>query len=248
MRVPAALCVCLVSAWAQSAIDVGKPYKGNFDGLKPGDLIFKVPHIHTMPRDCAGQPDAVYGRQDGVYYACKNNKVVCSKEEGAIPRDWVAAYDALRREHDERMKEFRAANVREGRAISEDPWVNHRAAIAEHQARVAEAREGHAAGRRPNFGGAGANASGAAARPAMIGALEAVAPPSRLEPSTVSEEQLKEIATGMARTEVLRRLGEPYMKITGDVVYYTYQMTSGSVAKLEFENEKLTRLRTVASR
>src|SRR5205807_2597532 len=119
MRV-AALILLSLPLFAQSN-GGGGAIPGKFDSSKWGDITPKPYHIHAMFKNCKGQPDAVYGRADGVYYACMHGKEVCSKESGAIPKPMMTAYDAVMRESEAKQKEYRAKLVREGRALSEDP-------------------------------------------------------------------------------------------------------------------------------
>jgi hypothetical protein len=82
--------------------------------------------------------------------------------------------------------------------------------------------------------------SSGASSPYTIGAslLPPPAPP-------VAEEQVKDIALGTSLDEVVRKLGEPYMRVTGDYERLTYRIAAGNAAKLEFEAGKLTRLEIV---
>ena len=51
------------------------------------------------------------------------------------------------------------------------------------------------------------------------------------------------IVVGTAREEVLRKLGAPYTKISGDFERYTYLLESGNTLKLDFENGRVTEIR-----
>ncbi|MBZ5633499.1 MAG: hypothetical protein LAO55_10270 [Acidobacteriia bacterium] len=62
----------------------------------------------------------------------------------------------------------------------------------------------------------------------------------------ITEEQVNSVPLGSARADVVQTLGEPYMKISGDTERLTYRLTSGYLARLEFENGKLTQRRIVA--
>lgn len=70
--------------------------------------------------------------------------------------------------------------------------------------------------------------------------MAAATPPPRL-----ADERLKEIAVGMAAADVLHKLGDPAMKISGEVDDYTYVLVSGKTAELYFEKGKLARVKVV---
>ncbi len=57
---------------------------------------------------------------------------------------------------------------------------------------------------------------------------------------------MKELAIGTPRAEVVQKLGEPYLKISGQVEYYSYRLKSGGTAELEFADGKLKKVRTEA--
>src|SRR5213593_3145522 len=144
MPLLAALLLVVFPMYAQSRAkspESKSAVPGNFGAIDGRALVWKAPHIHTMPHSCTNEPDRVYGRLNGVYYACIKGKEVCSDEKGAIPGNLIANFDAAMREHNAKMKEYRGELVRQGRAVSEDPSVNHMAAIARHEERLAEAKQ-----------------------------------------------------------------------------------------------------------
>ncbi len=63
-------------------------------------------------------------------------------------------------------------------------------------------------------------------------------------PPPVADDRVKELPVGTPRAEVLEMLGEPYLKISGEVEYYTYRLKSGATAELEFSDGKLKKIRT----
>ncbi len=65
-------------------------------------------------------------------------------------------------------------------------------------------------------------------------------------PPPVEDERVKELAIGTPRAEVVQKLGEPYLKISGQVEYYSYRLKSGGTAELEFADGKLKKVRTEA--
>jgi hypothetical protein len=72
--------------------------------------------------------------------------------------------------------------------------------------------------------------------------------PAPAPPARIAEGRLLEVPIGSTRDEVIQKLGNPYMKITGQVESFTYLLTSGSSAKLDLENGKLIQLRVIPSR
>jgi len=71
--------------------------------------------------------------------------------------------------------------------------------------------------------------------------MAAATPPPRL-----SDQRLKEIAVGMAAADVVQKLGDPAMKISGEADDdYSYVLVSGKTAELYFKNGKLARVKLV---
>lgn len=70
--------------------------------------------------------------------------------------------------------------------------------------------------------------------------MAAATPPPRLP-----DERLKEIAVGMAAADVVQKLGDPAMKISGEVDDYAYVLVSGKTVELYFEKGKLARVKVV---
>ena len=62
----------------------------------------------------------------------------------------------------------------------------------------------------------------------------------------ITDERAKSIPLGSLRADVLEKLGEPYVRISGDAERFTYRLTSGKLARLDFENGKLVQIRIVA--
>jgi hypothetical protein len=60
-----------------------------------------------------------------------------------------------------------------------------------------------------------------------------------------TEENVNSLALGTGRLEVEQNLGTPDSRISGDTERLTYRLTSGKLARLEFENGKLARIRIV---
>ena len=67
-------------------------------------------------------------------------------------------------------------------------------------------------------------------------------------PVPIADGQLRSVPLGTTRADVLQKLGEPHMKITSDMEYYTYMLASGNSAQLELEAGKLTHVQVVRSK
>jgi hypothetical protein len=204
-----------------------KPIETNFKNLKASDLIFKPPHIHTVLHNCKGKPNHVYARQKDVYYACINGKEVCSEEKATpIPSRLIGDYQACRRAQEERMEEGRARSRR-----------------VQEEIKAASAKGGQsAAGRREPVAGRGAPAT------ASVTVVSTAPAASSPVPPPIADEQVRAIPAGIARAAVVQKLGEPYMKITGETECYTYRLQSGNTAGFEFEAGKLRQLQVVRPR
>jgi hypothetical protein len=61
----------------------------------------------------------------------------------------------------------------------------------------------------------------------------------------VSDDDVRSLAVGASRFEVREKLGNPQMKITGDVETYLYRLASGNSAQIEFAAGKLTKVRLI---
>ena len=218
---------------AGSSVTDDSPFKNQ--NLKIPSLTPKF-HIHTMILRCQGTPDGVYGRSNGVHYACLDGKEVCSREKRKIPKEMIDAYDAERRAFEERNKAYHEQLVREGRSTG-DPVADRKAAAARHQARVDASRSGRAGSSKLTV----LEVPASGAPPANVPA------PATPTSASLTEEQVKDIALGTAAEDVLRQFGEPSFKVTGQVGQFIYPLASGKEAWLEFKDGKLARLR-IASR
>ncbi len=215
----------------ESAVDYDSPIKNQNVKIPP--MVPKF-HIHTVILRCKGAPDGVYGRSNGVYYACLDGKEVCSREKRKIPKSMIEAYDAERAAFDARHKEFHEKLVREGRSTG-DPVADRKAA-AKHQARVDAKKSGRS----------GSSKSTLIEIPATGAPSANVPAPATPALPALTEKQVKEIALGTAAEDVLRQFGEPSFKITGPTGQFIYPLTSGKEAWLEFKDGKLARLRIAA--
>lgn len=68
-------------------------------------------HIHTMPKNCKGETDRVYGKSGKTYYACIGEKDVCSAGASRgekIPPELIAAFDASTAQLHAKQEEFKA--------------------------------------------------------------------------------------------------------------------------------------------
>jgi hypothetical protein len=61
----------------------------------------------------------------------------------------------------------------------------------------------------------------------------------------VSDDDVKALAVGASRSDLLQKLGAPHMKLTGDTEYYTYLLASGNSAQVELEGGKITHVQIV---
>jgi hypothetical protein len=80
--------------------------------------------------------------------------------------------------------------------------------------------------------------------PPQVYVLPAAAAP---ESKKVADELLKEIVVGLGRDEVIRKLGPPNTKVTGDFERFTYLLVSGASARIEIEAGRVTEIRMVQS-
>lgn len=220
----ALLCVLLAAApLIAQAIPAGKPVEVDFKNL---EAILKPPHFHFVPADCKGKPNRVFARQNGVYYACINGKEVCSEEKPMpIPFGLIDQFKA----------EMEAAKARmaEGREMARRAQEETKAAAASNS-RAAEAA------RR-----AGSGAPGSTSVTVVNTATPA---PDSAAPAPVADELVRGLTPGTALAAVVEKLGEPFMKISGETPCYTYRLASGDAAELEFEDGKLQRVRVVKPR
>ena len=200
-----AVFLAVLTAYAQSPAATSS----DFEKVKPGEFVAKTPHVHVITGNCKSGADRVYGKADGVYYACVKGKEVCSNEKGAIPAKLISTYDANR------------AKARTRTATKAAPKQDPPAA-ATPPAKVEMARAGVIS---------------------TVDTLPSAAPAKPWNP--IAEERVKAIAMGTDRDDVIQKLGEPYMRISGSVERFTYLLTSKNTAQLVFANGKLTQTRFV---
>lgn len=67
------------------------------------------------------------------------------------------------------------------------------------------------------------------------------APPGNPLPP-IEDARVERLTIGDQRSEVLEKLGEPHVRISGDLERYTYLLQSGKAVKLDFENGLLKRI------
>ena len=77
----------------------------------------------------------------------------------------------------------------------------------------------------------------------VVGRLIPADPATEASPVKLEDDKAAGIVVGTAREEVLRKLGAPYTKISGDFERYTYLLESGNTLKLDFENGRVTEVR-----
>jgi len=238
----------VVTTLAAAQAKLPSPVKAqtNFEGIDLGSISALGPkvHIHLASKDCKGQPDDVFSKTNGVYYACLDGKLVCSQEKDVtIPSGLIAEFDATLAEHRARMDAYKQRSVREGRS-SGDPEVDRQNSLTRHEAVVTEGRKARADGRRPNLVSS-RNSSSKVAPSTIPDPYISVAAAPEQPARKVADELLKDVTIGTGRDDVIRKLGEPYSKITGDFERYTYLLVSGSAAKLDIEGGLVRQVRIV---
>ncbi|HEY1339851.1 MAG TPA: hypothetical protein VGF59_20200, partial [Bryobacteraceae bacterium] len=228
MRIAAIVCLLGAPLLAQP-LPVGKPVETNFKNLKPEDLIIKMPHIHTVFADCKNAPNHVFSREGDTYYACLNGKEVCSKEKDVvIPSGLISDYQARQKAAEAQLAESRAMGERIRKDIRE-AFAKNGMTMPEDRS-PANARTFRTVARadaRP------ASRTGVISRPGA-----ALVPTKTMRP--VADELVRDIAVGASQADVQRKLGEPYMKMMGEIESDTWLLVSGNTADCEFAGGKLT--------
>lgn len=210
---------CALPALTQSStLPVGKPIEG-MKGIDFKSISF---HFHPLPRNCKDQPDHVFGKSGSVYDACIGGKQVCTKENVTVPLSLIADFDDQTRRRNEAVAESRRKRAAFSAAFAE-ARTEHNKAMTQHRAHFAERQQSRAA----------------------LAVPVSVAEPGPAPPPPVADEKAREIVPGTTRAELIAKLGQPYMKITGDFERFTYLLTSGNTAKFELENSKVTAARIV---
>ena len=239
------------------ALPQGKAITGiEFDSKKLIEAMNPTVHIHfLMHGSCKGQPDHVYGKSDGVYYACISEQDVCTVAKAhngvGVPKALITQYEqvkilqeAEREEFERKQAERQAELVRQGRSTG-DPALD--AAQSRHrlEAIANEVKTARAQGRQPNLAQftktPGATATPAPAQPSPAPTVLAPAV-KRATTTLLPDEKLTGIATGATLSDVLQKLGNPYLRISGSTDHLTYRMESGGAAELYFERGVLARM------
>ena len=179
-------------------------------------------HVHLVSFTCEGKPDRLVGKQNGIYFACVGGKVTCSKD-GLIPQSWMDQHDAdieqLKADTAHLREDFKRYR-QEARDLS--PRERHERAIARSRAR----RD--------------ARSSGSTARPTQIRSLSADTAPVPSKSSPVDPAALAALPLGSTDDEVIDAVGLPRMKLAGGTgEKWTYKLTNGKSAKLQFNDGKL---------
>ena len=179
------------------------------------DVTIKPPHIHTIPYNCKGKPDHVYAREDATYYACLNSKDVCSKEKN------VTIPSSLLAAFQELERQYNTRPA-QGRIMASK--------IAE-DAKTVRQRQGQ-------------SAAVPAPAPVVLRVSEADLAQGTARPP-IADDRLQQVRAGTSRAELVEQFGEPHMKISGDVEYYTYVLASGDSAQVEIEGGAVKRVQIV---
>ena len=222
MRTVVLTLLCAAAALAQTnraGFPEGKAIEVDFSKMQ---AVLKAPHFHTTFYDCKGKKDHAYARQGSVYYACMNQKDVCSEEKGVtIPFKLIEDLNAKERQHDAIM----AAGQAKLKKAMQEPKLQ-----SERMPRSAPAeRAPHSAITTVSQVSAADLAPGAA-------------------PAAIADDQLQGVPVGTTRADLIEKLGNPHMKISGDVEYYTYMLASGNSAQLELQAGKVTKVQVVKAR
>jgi hypothetical protein len=222
MRTVVLTLLCVAAAVAQTnraGFPEGKAIEVDFSKMQ---AALKGPHFHTTFYDCKGKKDHAYARQGSVYYACLNQKDVCSEETGVtIPFKLIEGLNAKEREHDAIM----AAGQAKLKKAMQEPKMQREPAPRP----AAVERTPHSATTTVSQVSAADLAPGAA-------------------PAAIADDQLQGVPVGTTRADLIEKLGNPHMKMTGDVEYYTYMLVSGNSALMELQAGKVTKVQVVKAR
>jgi hypothetical protein len=75
------------------------------DNLKPVNLGLSKPvHIHYSTRNCRNEPDKVYSKTNGIYFACVNRQEVCNRSPHSIPKHLIETFEREIRELKENVQ------------------------------------------------------------------------------------------------------------------------------------------------
>lgn len=199
----------------KSTIPVGKsPFEGIDLKMKPIVSALSVPHFHLTAGSCKDQPDKIYTKSGNTYYACVGGQHWCSQEKGKITSAMISEYEA-------HMAEFRAH------------MDEYKKGAPERAARRDRIQSDMLARRTQR-----SSSAAALAIEAPIEAAPAAAPPA------VTAAQLAEVTVGTSKADVLRILGQPFSKISGEYESLTYLLDNGGSAKFELEGQRVTRVQT----
>lgn len=188
-------------------------------------LLAQRTHRHFVDFKCEGKPDRLVGQQNGTYFACIDGKVTCSRD-GLIPQSWMDAHDA----NIEKLRADTAdmkANIERRRQDAKNlsPMERHERALA----RAKATREGRAAD--------------ATSRPTQEQVMTVNPPKVPSKSAPIERASLEALPLGVTEDEVLEAVGLPKMKLAGSAgAKWTYNLTTGQSAKLEFADGKLTRV------
>jgi hypothetical protein len=188
-------------------------------------LLAQPTHRHLVNFGCEGKPDRLVGQQNGTYFACIDGKVTCSLE-GNIPQSWMDEHDAAMERLHARTADMKA-NIdqlqQEAKTLS--PMERHERVLARARAR----REGRVI------------ESTSSPTPVQVMTVNPAKVPSKSAP--VERASIEALQLGVSEDEVLETIGLPKMKLAGGAgVKWTYKLTTGESAKLEFAGGKLARL------
>jgi hypothetical protein len=218
------LLVLLVSLAALCTAQSKLP-TSTLENLKPVDLgLFKPIHIHYSSRNCKNEPDKVYSKTNGIYFACVNRQEVCNRSPHSIPKHLIDTFEREIRE----LKEHVDRSLRESRQRNEAARAKDEAEWGPRRAAAARMRESRMAGR--------AGGRTVPVAPALSPAAQVV---------KVPDERVQEIVTGTTREELIRKFGPPHSRISGDSERVTYLLSSGASLRVDIEADAVTNVRVI---
>lgn len=220
-----------------------------------------VPHIHTMTEKCNAGPDRIFGQTGKTYYACIGGQEVCNLSGGdhgvRIPQSMTDEFDAHMVEFRQRQNALRQELVATGRSTG-DAGRDQQIAAQRLEFTAAALKRDQASGVRPNLleirraaeaaypmapgvaltsGGPSAQALGQ--NPSVTLPVSLVAPAQ----PPIDDQRILAIAKGTPIATVVQELGSPHGRISGGMERFTYRLTSGRAAKLDFDNGVVSEVR-----
>ena len=166
-------------------------------------------------------PYSCKGKPDHVYAREGSTYYACLKEKDVCSQEKNVTIPASLVSAFQELEKQHNARMAEGRIM---------ASKIEQDVKTARERQGQPA-------------------PAPAAVLVSQVSAADLAPATarppVPDDRLQDVPAGISRAELIEKFGEPHMKITGDVEYYTYVLASGDSAQVEIEGGAVKRVQVV---